>query len=178
VLLLVHHPWREEAYLDFALDSLGYVLVVFGVLVRLWATLYVGGRKETTLQTTGPYSVVRHPLYLGSLTIGLGVSALSENPLVLALFVAYFLVQYSTTIRHEEEVLKQAFGDEYAEYARRVPCFVPRISTFDATPPDRIVVWALRKELVRSVCFLAAIPILDLIARLHESGTLWSLRFP
>jgi len=177
-LVFVHHSWPEEAMLDFVLDTLGYVLLVLGVLGRLWCTLYIGGRKHEELQTTGPYSIVRHPLYVSNLLLAVGISSLSENPLVLLVVLCYFLWQYSCTIRYEEAALRVTFGHVYDEYMQRVPRFLPRFRQADFTPPSSVNMWALRAELPRILLFLAAIPLLELLARLHEQGILPYIPFP
>src|ERR1700759_5319222 len=51
---------------DDVLESTGWILLALYVTCRLWATIYIGGRKDAQLQTTGIYSVTRNPLYLGS----------------------------------------------------------------------------------------------------------------
>jgi len=178
VLLFVHHSWPEGSYLDFALDTVGYILLMSGVLGRLWCTLYIGGKKQSTLQRSGPYSLVRHPLYVSSLLLGLGVSALSENPIVLGMVILYFIWQYTTTIRYEEAVLAKAFEERYRDYMRDVPCFLPSLSSYDATPPENIDLNALRSEALRSVVTLSLIPMLGLLALLHEKHILPYIKFP
>lgn len=83
------------------------------------------------LVTTGPYSIVRHPLYVceAAFVVGMVISHLSV--LMVALGVLQFLLQYRRA-RNEEAILRQTFP-EYDEYARRVPMLVPRIF-WAATP--------------------------------------------
>ena len=57
---------REESWLDVAGDVLAWLLFVYGGALRLWATLYVGGRKGRVVVCEGPYSLCRNPLYLGT----------------------------------------------------------------------------------------------------------------
>lgn len=177
-LFFVQHPWPEETYVDFVLDSAGYMLAIAGVLGRLWCTLYIGGNKHETLQRTGPYSVVRHPLYVSNLLLGLALAALSENPIVLFVVVAYFWIQYRSTIRHEEAALEATFGESYREYARTVPCFIPKLSHFHSTPPASVNLSPLYAEAARCLAFLAVVPLFELIALLHESGVVPFISFP
>lgn len=172
LVLFTAHRWPEESFLDLGLDTLGYGFIVLGILTRLWATLYIGGRKNGSVQQTGPYSLVRHPLYLGTFAIGIGFSALSENPVVLLVVLGYLFVQYWFTIRHEEQVLTGLFGDAYLAYRQRVPCIFPRLKTFDPTPPESINLKPLRKEVVSAVAVLCIVPFLELITLLHQKGLL------
>lgn len=167
-LLFLHPRWVGMPLLDFTLSVTGAALIVAGIGIRLWATLYIGGRKSTALQRSGPYSLVRHPLYLGSLLLGIGVAVVTENPLVLLLVLLYFGLQYGITIRYEEQVLAEAFGEEHTAYMREVPCFLPRRLRFDRTLPTSLVLPPLLDEARNSLLFLAIIPLVQLILLLHE----------
>jgi protein-S-isoprenylcysteine O-methyltransferase Ste14 len=177
-LLFIHHSWPEDTFLDFSLDTLGYGFLMLGVLGRLWCTLYIGGKKHAELQTMGPYSLVRHPLYMCNLLLALGFSSLSGNPGVLVVVIAYFSWQYLATIRHEEAALLETFGAAYAAYMQRVPCFVPHGRGIDFSAPTAVDMRMLRKEVDRVLIFLLIVPILELVALLHERGMLPYLIFP
>jgi protein-S-isoprenylcysteine O-methyltransferase Ste14 len=77
------------------------------------------------LITQGPYSLVRNPIYLGMfgmlLTTGLAVG---RWPVLLAAIVI-FLIGIEIRIRAEEKLLREAFGEKFDEYARRVPALIP-----------------------------------------------------
>jgi protein-S-isoprenylcysteine O-methyltransferase Ste14 len=155
---------------QFALDGIATVLIVLGMLTRLWSTLYIGGRKNEELQQTGPYSLVRNPLYVGSFLISMGLTIMSGNPVALVITLVYFTIQYRTTIRHEERVLTEIFGDAFREYMARVPSFLPKLSGFDPTPPDTIVLTALSTELRNSLVYLAAILLWQGVTTLQVAG--------
>jgi protein-S-isoprenylcysteine O-methyltransferase Ste14 len=78
------------------------------------------------LITQGAYSLVRNPIYLGMfgmlLTTGLAVG---RWPVLLAAIVV-FLIGIEIRIRAEEKLLREAFGEKFDEYARRVPALIPR----------------------------------------------------
>ena len=181
-LLFLRPQWADSTlywpYGYFALHTIGYALILAGVLGRLWCTLYIGGRKERTLQTTGPYSLVRHPLYVGSLLLGLGMVALSQNVVALVVSLLYFVLQYRTTIRFEEATLARIFGEQHAEYVQRISCFIPRLATFDPTPPESINLHPLQLELSRSIAYLAAIPLMEMINLLQKLQVIHPILFP
>jgi protein-S-isoprenylcysteine O-methyltransferase Ste14 len=94
---------------------------LFG-LQQVWLYLRGKGNRESRFVTPGPYRVVRHPLYVGWLTVMWATPTMTAAHLVLALgMTAYILV----AIYFEERNLVQ-FHPEYAEYRRRVPMLVPR----------------------------------------------------
>jgi protein-S-isoprenylcysteine O-methyltransferase Ste14 len=78
------------------------------------------------LITEGPYRWVRNPIYTGMLGMllatNLAVSRWWAAPIALALF----LIGNQIRIRSEEKLLREAFGAEFDDYARRVPAIVPR----------------------------------------------------
>lgn len=79
------------------------------------------------LVTTGPYALVRHPMYLGIVLYHLGATLVLQSPLLLAL-TALFIVPFTAVrIAYEDRVLREAFGDAYAVYQRDVPPLVPFI---------------------------------------------------
>ncbi len=164
--------WDIRAFpaVGYILDAVAYVLVVLGMLTRLWSTLYIGGRKDEELQVIGPYSIVRNPLYVGSALLGLGLSCISGNPLVLLIVVIYFTVQYRITIRHEERALTALFGEIFTAYMQRVPSFIPQLALFDPTPPDTINLGPLYKEIRHSLFYLIVILLWQTVTALQTAG--------
>ncbi len=77
------------------------------------------------MTTSGPYRYTRNPLYLGSLIIGIGVTAASRSWWVAGLFGLNFLVFYPAAVRKEREIMQRLFPEAYAEFSRRVPLFLP-----------------------------------------------------
>jgi protein-S-isoprenylcysteine O-methyltransferase Ste14 len=77
------------------------------------------------LATTGPYAFVRHPIYTGMLGMlvatGLAVSHWAALPVALVIFFAGTIIR----VRSEEKLLREAFGDQFENYAQRVPAIVP-----------------------------------------------------
>ncbi len=105
-------------------------LIVPGLLIRSWANCYA--IKMEKLTTCGPYTHVRHPLYLGSFLIMLGfLVMLNVNLLISLICVATVIgVIYQSTIKKEERMLLTKFGQEYLEYCQAVPAFFPRFRPF------------------------------------------------
>jgi protein-S-isoprenylcysteine O-methyltransferase Ste14 len=103
-------------------------------------------QKATVLNTTGLYSVVRHPLYLGNFLIALGMSLFTRTwslPLIVSLAT---LLYYERIAAREEAFLEGRFGPAFREWAARVPAAVPRPSAW--RPPALPFSWerALGRE--------------------------------
>jgi protein-S-isoprenylcysteine O-methyltransferase Ste14 len=102
----------------------GLLISLTGVALRTWASGHI--EKGRSLATTGPYSLLRNPLYLGSFLMGLGVCIMGRNPLMTAVFLVLFPVVYLRKIDDEERHLLGKFGREFEEYQARTPKILPR----------------------------------------------------
>ena len=107
---------------------IGGVVAVIGLLIRAWASGHI--RKNQNLAVSGPYAYTRNPLYLGSFVLGLGFTIASGVWWLGLIFIALFLGIYLPVMRVEAGDLTRLFGEEYQEYARRVPLFFPRFTRF------------------------------------------------
>ncbi|HEX2924249.1 MAG TPA: isoprenylcysteine carboxylmethyltransferase family protein [Chloroflexota bacterium] len=98
----------------------------FLLLAAAWKVLYAA-QKEKGLATSGIYSRVRHPQYIGFITIMLGFLIQWPTFLTLAMF-PILVPMYVKLARREEREVAAEFGDEYARYAAATPAFIPRLS--------------------------------------------------
>ncbi|HXI02540.1 MAG TPA: isoprenylcysteine carboxylmethyltransferase family protein [Candidatus Saccharimonadales bacterium] len=111
----------------------GVGIGALGILVRLWAVLALRERYTRTLQVGddhaiergGPYRLVRHPGYLGSLLCLNGLALASGNAPVLVASVVTTLAAYAYRIRVEDAMLVSRFGEAYELYRREVRALVP-----------------------------------------------------
>lgn len=129
--------------------ALGLPLILAGVGIRLWAAGHLTKTRELTV--SGPYAHVRHPLYLGTLLIGVGFGVfcgpLVESPALgagLALFFFYYLPRKERT---ESARLEAIYGERYRAYRATVPGLLPSLrawspSSADTAPPER---WRLAR---------------------------------
>ena len=110
----------------------GGILTAVGLLFAVWARHHIGAnwsgivtiKQDHKLITSGPYAVVRHPIYTG-LLLAIAGSALARGELrgVLALGLVWWALWRK--LRLEEAWMREQFGDAYAAYSRRVPSLVP-----------------------------------------------------
>lgn len=108
---------------------LGAAIAVMGECLRLWAAGHLEKSKEVT--RSGPYRYTRHPLYLGSSIIGVGIAVASHSLIVSGLVVAYMALTLTAAMRSEEAHLREKFGDAYDAYAEK-----------RAAPMDRPFSWS------------------------------------
>lgn len=104
--------------------QLGALVAIAGELLRLWAAGHLEKSKEVT--QSGPYRYTRHPLYLGSSLIGIGMAIVSHNAIVAAIVVIYLLLTLTAAMRSEEAHLREKFGDAYDAYAEKRAARVER----------------------------------------------------
>ncbi len=104
--------------------AVGETLILFGLLVRAWAAGTL--KKQKQLATTGPYALVRHPLYLGSVLMMVGFAALGFAPLSLLVIAPPLAWIYWLAMKSEERHVGSLFPHEWPAYAAKVPRFIPR----------------------------------------------------
>ena len=109
--------------------AIGATVAVAGELVRLWAAGHLEKSKEVT--QSGPYRYTRHPLYLGSSLIGIGMAIGSHHLVVASIVVAYLVLTLTAAMRSEEAHLREKFGDAYDAYAQKRAPKVERAFSWD-----------------------------------------------
>ena len=86
------------------------------------------GQVADAVNTTGIYSVVRHPLYLGNYLMWLGITMYCHNGWLVAVFTLMFFLYYERIMMAEENYLSGKFGAAFTEWAARTPAFIQRWS--------------------------------------------------
>jgi protein-S-isoprenylcysteine O-methyltransferase len=120
-------PWREPVEMS------GVCLCVLGLAVRWHAILYLGRlftvnvaiAADHHLIDSGPYRIIRHPCYAGSLLIILGLGLCMGNFASLLIILVCCFVGCLRRIRVEEEALLEAFGGQYRAYVQRTRRLIP-----------------------------------------------------
>jgi protein-S-isoprenylcysteine O-methyltransferase Ste14 len=107
VLYFAAPTWRSLAA--------GAAVGLLGEAVRIWAAGHLEKSREVT--TSGPYRFTRHPLYLGSSIMALGVAVGCRSVVATVLVVVYMTLTLVAAIRTEEAFLRERFGDAYDAYA-------------------------------------------------------------
>jgi protein-S-isoprenylcysteine O-methyltransferase Ste14 len=131
------------AALTVGLVTIGCLLIAAGLGLLIWTvvlfdrvgkgTLGLGPvmGEPVHLVVRGPYRHVRNPMITGVLCILLGEAAVTASPALLLWFTIFLVFQATVIPFWEEPHLVGRYGDEYVDYRRNVPRWIPRISAWD-----------------------------------------------
>ena len=117
-------PWRAAVGLALFASGLGFAIWARAHIGRNWATPMTE-KPDTELVTSGPYRLVRHPIYSGILTAAAGTAVALSWPWLIAVALAGVYFIYSATV--EERHLTDRFPDDYPAYKRSTKMLVPFI---------------------------------------------------
>ena len=125
--------------------AIGLGIAVAGQIFRIYAAGYIFKNKQ--LASTGPYALVRHPLYLGNFLILIGFTIASANLYVAAGVLVFFLVWYPAAISYEDGKLERIFEDEWREWSKDIRAIIPgRFRWADLKAPG----WDTYQSLIRN----------------------------
>jgi protein-S-isoprenylcysteine O-methyltransferase Ste14 len=124
--------------------AIGWFAVLLGAWLRSWSAGIL--RKGCDLSTSGPYSLCRHPLYLGSFLMLVGFCHLLAPPVEYGPIVAAIALVHLATMQNEETRLAARFGARWTDYARRTPMIVPWRPAAFAAARWNVRVWLRARE--------------------------------
>jgi protein-S-isoprenylcysteine O-methyltransferase Ste14 len=172
----------EGACLILSLLGLGVRVATVAFVPRDTSGRTTGGQEASSLNTTGLYSVVRHPLYVGNYLMWLGVAALPRVWWSPVLATLAFWLYYERIMFAEEEFLRRKFGAAYTGWAAKTPAFIPRLSLWQAAASAFSVRTVLRREYPGLFAVVACFTALDLAGDFAYTGRLaldpvWGIAF-
>jgi protein-S-isoprenylcysteine O-methyltransferase Ste14 len=117
---------------------LGCLLYFPGLIFLLWSRLELGKNyfvstsmgaqlfSDQQLITSGPYAIVRHPMYVGLMFAAWGALLIyaTWTTVYFAIFAPFLMLR----ARREEQALAAEFGEKWADYCKHVPAFIPRVN--------------------------------------------------
>ncbi|HEY4644272.1 MAG TPA: isoprenylcysteine carboxylmethyltransferase family protein [Bacteroidota bacterium] len=172
----------EVACFAVSLLGLGIRILTVGAVAPKTSGRNVAGQEAEALNTTGLYSIVRNPLYLGNTVMVLGAALLPGAWFLPVIVTLVLILYYERIIATEEEYLEEKFGDDFRAWAARVPAVIPRFNNFQ--PSEYPFSWkvALRREFYGLYAIIAAFFFLDLAEkaiayRTVELDTFWTVLF-
>jgi protein-S-isoprenylcysteine O-methyltransferase Ste14 len=118
--------------MDSLVWPLGISLVFLGFVLRIWAQQHLHYRLKVrmSLTTTGPYSFIRNPIYVGNTLMCLGATIASELLWLTPITLLYCFSIYSLVVQYEEEHLLEKYGEPYQKYVSEIPRWLPRAIRF------------------------------------------------
>ncbi|MBN1819181.1 MAG: DUF1295 domain-containing protein [Prolixibacteraceae bacterium] len=104
------------------------------------------GQVAESLNTTGIYSTVRHPLYLGNYLMWIGIVLFTFNIYFVIIVSLMFWLYYERIMFAEERFLERKFGDAYLGWSKKVPAFIPDLRKYEKNPLPFSFKSVLRRE--------------------------------
>ena len=172
IVIFSFSAWERISFVSSLFFLIGCILVGIASLGRLWCSLYVGGYKNTTLVTTGPYSISRNPLYFFSMIGGAGVGLATETLLIPVVIVILFFINYPGIIRSEERRLLILHGERFEAYRRKTPAFFPKLSLLREPETYTVNPRIFKRNIFNALWFIWLIGIIEVIEAFHETGVL------
>jgi protein-S-isoprenylcysteine O-methyltransferase Ste14 len=154
------------------IEWIGIVLIVVCIVGRTWSSLYIAGRKNSDLITTGPYSISRNPLYFFSIIGATGMGMQMGSFAVGLAWGLIALVTFYYVTLQEEKLLLHLHGSRYLDYSARVPRMVPHIFIWADNPTLTIRPNIVIRTFADALLFVLAIPIAELIEALQNANYL------
>lgn len=132
--------YPRSLFLENSLDFLGYLLVIKGMIMRMAARGHkkAFSKKSNVMVSTGPYALVRNPMYLGTFLICCGFMAVLSPWWVLLIFPCFFYMRFKREVEKEEKWLGETFGKSYKDYCQRVPRLFPSFKALQRAPMTEI----------------------------------------
>lgn len=173
----------EVLSFDLGVDGFNYQMVCllvsfFGLIIRIYTVGHTpektSGRNEKkgqlaeSLNSTGIYSMVRHPLYVGNYFMWLGPALLTGNFWFIISFTLLYWLYYEKIMFAEEQFLRGKFGQMYLDWAEKLPAFVPSFKNF--VKPELSFSWkkVLKKEKNGLAAVFLVFSMFDMLGKLIQ----------
>ena len=146
-----------------SLVGLGMRFYTVGFAPRGTSGRNTRGQVAEVLNTTGMYSVVRNPLYLGNFIIWLGLALFIKIWWVIFIVILAFTLFYERIIFAEEKFLREKFGAAFLDWAAKTPAIIPQLKNWQ--PPELSFSWksALKREYSSFFAMIASFTALAII---------------
>ena len=123
-----------EAAPSVLLVAAGIGITAVGELIRLWGVHHIGAISRTRsdrlgpLIDTGPFALIRNPLYVGNILLWVGFALIARLVWLAPIVVLLLGAEYHAIVRWEESLLASRLGEAYSAYSARVPRWLPRLT--------------------------------------------------
>ncbi len=154
-----------------------------GLAIRVWVAGQVPkgtsgrntaeGQVADTLNSTGPYSLVRHPLYVGNFLMWVSVALFTQTLWAILLAIGFFWFVYERIMLAEEEFLRARFGERVATWAAATPAVFPALTRWRRAELPYSWKTALRREYSGMFGMILALALMEVLRELNLTGTVW-----
>ena len=163
------HIW-EVVCLFVSFFGLGIRVFTIGHTPRGTSGRNTKEQVADSLNTTGIYSLVRNPLYLGNFFMGLGIALFAHLWWLTLIYMLVFWLYYERIIFAEEAYLREKFGAEFLEWAGKTPAFFPRFSQYRNPNLPFSLKNVLRREYNGFFAVIVSLFILEIVGELFSRG--------
>jgi len=122
---------------------LSWVTLALGLMIRLWGTAAIAGRKGLQVVCEGPYALCRNPLYWGTFLIAVSMTLFLQSGAFAVSLMPPVLLYLFGVVPAEERFLRYHLGRDYTNYCERTPRWLPKWSgeSLLRTSPASLVGW-------------------------------------
>jgi len=153
----------------------GYAMVIIGAFGRVYCSTFIGGRKNKTVIRSGPFSIVRNPLYVFSFIAMVGIGLQTGMITVTLLLILAFAIYYPFVVKKEEAFLRHKFDDSYEVYLREVPRWIPNFSLWNEPVEAECKPKFIRRTIGDALVFFLPFPLFTIVTLLqtHQILPVW-----
>ena len=174
------HPGRSEQWeviwevfcVLVSFTGLGLRALTIGYAPKGTSGRNIKEQIADTLNTTGVYSIVRNPLYLGNFFMGLGVALFAHLWWLALIYILSFWLYYERIIFAEEAFLRERFGNQFVEWAQRTPAFIPNFSIWKQPSLPFSLKNVLKREYNGLFAVVVVFFILEVVGDIFAEGKL------
>lgn len=144
-----------EQFNDYKIELIFLFVAFIGQFIRAYSVGFAAkntsgrntsvGQVADSLNSTGIYSIVRHPLYLGNFFMWLGIALFTANFWFIIAFLFMYWLYYERIMYAEEEFLREKYGSAYVEWAERTPAIIPCFKKW-VKPDGKFSLWKVIKQ--------------------------------
>jgi len=146
---------NENYFLKYYYDYICLLVSFLGLFIRIFTVGYTpkntSGRNTERqvadeLNTTGIYSLLRHPLYIGNFFMWFGISLITKNIWFVCSFILFYWIYYERIMYAEEQFLRKKFGDVYVNWANKTNVLFPNFKNWQKPTLNFSIKKVLKKE--------------------------------
>lgn len=156
------------------LSTLGFIIRAISIATTPKGTSgrnTKAGQVAESLNTTGIYSTVRHPLYLGNYLMWIGIVLFTYNFWFVIVVSLLYWLYYERIMFAEERFLERKFGSDYMDWTNQTPAFLPGLGNYKRNVVPFSMVSVLRREYSGALATVIGFVFIDDLRRYFESGS-------
>jgi len=146
--VLTDHYQRYILFFAYLISLLGFLIRFYTIGTTPEGTSGRNTKEQVAdiLNSTGMYSLLRHPLYLGNYLIWIGIAITVINLYFVVIMSLLFWLYYERIMYAEERFLERSFGNDYLKWSNSLPAFIPSILNFKRSDTPFSFITILRRE--------------------------------